>query len=66
MKTLVSRKLKKKIPISGCLKTHGDKQKVKKFTNFHNFTKIKIGLNKVIRWAIRNSDVLKRLKLIDK
>ena len=53
---------KRKFQLADVLKTHGDNTKVKKFTNFHNFTEIKIGLNKVIRWAIRNRDILKKIK----
>ena len=53
---------KRKFQLADVLKTHGDNTKVKRFINFNNFTEIKTGLNRVIRWTIKNSKVLKKIK----
>ena len=52
---------KRKFQLADVLKTHGDNRKIKKFIKFHNFTEIKIGLSKVIKWVIKNGSILKKI-----
>ena len=60
-KGIAFRAFERKFQLADVLKTHGDNRKVKKFIKFHNFTEIKIGLSKVIKWVIKNGNILKKI-----